>query len=286
MNSTTSVERSVPTSDAGSRVRSVEGIHRSTGFHWVGNGFHVSTYFPSAKLAVRARQPLRLDGLRARQGIHAARARQARRRLAPAPRLRDGDARLGRRGRAPRQRGSRGDHRPRRRAVDDGRRRHLPRGVPRGRVHAARRAHAHDAALGEPPAEGQDGAARLPAHHAARQFPSVPLAGRRDRARHRRRVRRGARPGPHVHADHDARRASCAPGARCPSRFPRATTRWRSSPKGRVRAGDATRERGRAGPLRERRRAPRARRRRRTRTSSSSPESRSTSRSSSTARSS
>ncbi len=50
MNSTTSVERSVPTSDAGSRVRSVEGIHRSTGFHWVGNGFNVSTYFPSAKL--------------------------------------------------------------------------------------------------------------------------------------------------------------------------------------------------------------------------------------------
>ena len=49
MNSTTSVERSVPASEV-SRVRSVEGIHRSTGFHWVGNGFHVSTYFPSAKL--------------------------------------------------------------------------------------------------------------------------------------------------------------------------------------------------------------------------------------------
>jgi redox-sensitive bicupin YhaK (pirin superfamily) len=36
---------------AGSRgVRSVEGIHRSTTFHWVGNGFHVSTYFPSNAL--------------------------------------------------------------------------------------------------------------------------------------------------------------------------------------------------------------------------------------------
>jgi redox-sensitive bicupin YhaK (pirin superfamily) len=33
-----------------SRVRSVEGVHRSTGFHWVGNGFFVSTYFPSAEL--------------------------------------------------------------------------------------------------------------------------------------------------------------------------------------------------------------------------------------------
>jgi redox-sensitive bicupin YhaK (pirin superfamily) len=33
-----------------SAARSVDGIHRSTTFHWVGNGFHVSTYFPSAKL--------------------------------------------------------------------------------------------------------------------------------------------------------------------------------------------------------------------------------------------
>ncbi|HXI55956.1 MAG TPA: pirin family protein [Polyangia bacterium] len=31
-------------------VRSVEGVHRSTGFHWVGDGFHVSTYFPSPRL--------------------------------------------------------------------------------------------------------------------------------------------------------------------------------------------------------------------------------------------
>ena len=26
--------------------RSIERVHRSTGFHWVGDGFHVSTYFP------------------------------------------------------------------------------------------------------------------------------------------------------------------------------------------------------------------------------------------------
>jgi redox-sensitive bicupin YhaK (pirin superfamily) len=31
-------------------VRTVEAVHRSTGFHWVGNGFHVSTYFPSTRL--------------------------------------------------------------------------------------------------------------------------------------------------------------------------------------------------------------------------------------------
>ncbi len=31
-------------------ARSVEAVHRSTGFHWVGDGFHVSTYFPSRGL--------------------------------------------------------------------------------------------------------------------------------------------------------------------------------------------------------------------------------------------
>jgi redox-sensitive bicupin YhaK (pirin superfamily) len=31
-------------------VRSVEGIHRSTTFHWVGDGFQVATYFPSENL--------------------------------------------------------------------------------------------------------------------------------------------------------------------------------------------------------------------------------------------
>lgn len=29
----------------------MEGIHRSNTFHWVGNGFHVSTYFPSRNLS-------------------------------------------------------------------------------------------------------------------------------------------------------------------------------------------------------------------------------------------
>jgi redox-sensitive bicupin YhaK (pirin superfamily) len=50
MNSTTSASLPLPGSEAPHRLRSVEGVHRSTGFHWVGNGFHVSTYFPSAKL--------------------------------------------------------------------------------------------------------------------------------------------------------------------------------------------------------------------------------------------
>ncbi len=50
MISTTSIDRPLPAATSLPRVRSVEGVHRSTTFHWVGNGFFVSTYFPSAKL--------------------------------------------------------------------------------------------------------------------------------------------------------------------------------------------------------------------------------------------
>src|SRR5262245_2680115 len=38
-------------------LRSVERVHRSTGFHWVGNGFHVSTYFPSDDLSPERTSP-------------------------------------------------------------------------------------------------------------------------------------------------------------------------------------------------------------------------------------
>jgi redox-sensitive bicupin YhaK (pirin superfamily) len=40
--------------------RSVEAIHRSTDFHWVGDGFHVSTYFPSQKLPAERVSPFLL----------------------------------------------------------------------------------------------------------------------------------------------------------------------------------------------------------------------------------
>lgn len=48
------------TSPAEARERTVEGIHRSTAFHWVGDGFHVSTYFPSANLASERVSPFLL----------------------------------------------------------------------------------------------------------------------------------------------------------------------------------------------------------------------------------
>lgn len=47
--------RNTAVGDAG--LRSVEGLHRSPTFHWVGNGFHVSTYFPSAGLPAERVSP-------------------------------------------------------------------------------------------------------------------------------------------------------------------------------------------------------------------------------------
>jgi len=44
-------------SRAAQTLRSVEGIHESTTFHWVGNGFHVSTYFPSQGLPAQRTSP-------------------------------------------------------------------------------------------------------------------------------------------------------------------------------------------------------------------------------------
>jgi redox-sensitive bicupin YhaK (pirin superfamily) len=48
---TSSTETTKDNAATAARARSVEGVHRSTTFHWVGNGFHVSTYFPSENLA-------------------------------------------------------------------------------------------------------------------------------------------------------------------------------------------------------------------------------------------
>jgi len=50
MNSTTSTVERTAEPEVTNEVRSVEGLHRSTTFHWVGDGFHVATYFPSEKL--------------------------------------------------------------------------------------------------------------------------------------------------------------------------------------------------------------------------------------------
>ena len=42
---------------AGAALRTVEAIHTSTTFHWVGDGFRVSTYFPSAKVPAERVSP-------------------------------------------------------------------------------------------------------------------------------------------------------------------------------------------------------------------------------------
>ena len=50
MTATASPTQPARTSPSPTGLRTVEGIHRSTGFHWVGDGFRVSTYFPSRGL--------------------------------------------------------------------------------------------------------------------------------------------------------------------------------------------------------------------------------------------
>ncbi len=50
----TSPTRTAPAARA---LRSVEGVHRSTTFHWVGDGFFVSTYFPSQGLPAERVSP-------------------------------------------------------------------------------------------------------------------------------------------------------------------------------------------------------------------------------------
>jgi redox-sensitive bicupin YhaK (pirin superfamily) len=51
MNSTSpTTERASSSERPSSSVRGVEAVHTSTTFHWVGNGFYVSTYFPSQNL--------------------------------------------------------------------------------------------------------------------------------------------------------------------------------------------------------------------------------------------
>jgi redox-sensitive bicupin YhaK (pirin superfamily) len=48
---------SATTSSARGELRSVESVHKSTTFHWVGDGFFVSTYFPSHKLPAERVSP-------------------------------------------------------------------------------------------------------------------------------------------------------------------------------------------------------------------------------------
>jgi redox-sensitive bicupin YhaK (pirin superfamily) len=57
MTTVTTATPAVAKRDLVSDARTVEGVFKSTGFHWVGNGFHVSTYFPSARLPAERVSP-------------------------------------------------------------------------------------------------------------------------------------------------------------------------------------------------------------------------------------
>ena len=56
---TTTVPSSTAAQDAptAAALRTVEGVHKSTSFHWVGDGFFVSTYFPSRHLPAERVSP-------------------------------------------------------------------------------------------------------------------------------------------------------------------------------------------------------------------------------------
>jgi redox-sensitive bicupin YhaK (pirin superfamily) len=57
MTTTASSSTSVQNSRMAPALRTVEGIHKSTSFHWVGDGFFVSTYFPSRHLPAERVSP-------------------------------------------------------------------------------------------------------------------------------------------------------------------------------------------------------------------------------------
>jgi hypothetical protein len=57
MNTQTSDSRTGSTSTTEQKLRTVEAIHRSARFHWVGDGFFVSTYFPSQNLPAERVSP-------------------------------------------------------------------------------------------------------------------------------------------------------------------------------------------------------------------------------------
>ena len=64
-------------STALAEARTVDSVHRATTFHWVGNGFHVSTYFPSDDLPAERTSPFVLMDYGPTKTVLAARARKA-----------------------------------------------------------------------------------------------------------------------------------------------------------------------------------------------------------------
>ena len=236
-------------------LRSVEGIHKSTTFHWVGNGFFVSTYFPSDELPAERVSPFVLmdygppQGVRARSRAASAASagiRTAASRPSPSP----GRARS----RTATTPGNAG-------VIGPGDVQWMTAGA--GIFHeeyheeefTRRGGRMHMMQLWvNLPAEGQDGAARLPAHHRGRH---PERAARRAAATVR--VIAGeydgrARSGPHVHAHHDARRRSSPAGARLPVTLPGELQRAGRRRQGARPRRGAHGERGRARALRERRR--------------------------------
>ena len=114
-------------------MKKVLGVYSAPKPHWVGDGFPARSLF-SYNSHGAAPEPVPAAGLRRPDEFEPGRE-PARRRPAPAPRLRDRHHRLRGRSRASRLDRRRRHDRPRRRAVDDGGLRNPARGIPLARVH-------------------------------------------------------------------------------------------------------------------------------------------------------
>ena len=140
-------------------MRKILGTYSGSRPHWVGDGFPVRTIFSQDGLGRHISPFLMLD-YAAPTRFDAGRP-STRCRPAPASGIRDRHHRVRWRARASRLHGRRRPHRPGRRAVDDRRVGHHPRGIPFGQVRARRGRPRDGAALGEPARQGQERARRL-----------------------------------------------------------------------------------------------------------------------------